>query len=52
MIDPADIHGSQIAMIVWAEKPDGADDVVVFTGTAHWNGSHLTMLRKDSSFTS
>jgi len=46
MIDPADVDGKRIAMIVWGEKPDGSDDVAVFTGVAHWDGAELTMVRK------
>jgi len=37
-------------MVAWAKKPDGTDDVVVFTGTGRWDGSHLTLVRDDSSF--
>jgi len=29
-------------MIVWGEKPDGSDDVVVYAGTGQWDGHHLT----------
>jgi hypothetical protein len=45
MVSPADIHGKRLAMVAWARKPDGSDDVAVFTGTAHWDGQHLAMLR-------
>jgi len=50
MVNLTDVHGRKLAMVAWAEKPDGTDDVVVFTGTAHWAGGHLTMLRAESSF--
>ena len=45
MVNLTDVHERKLAMVAWAEKPDGTDDVVVFTGTAHWDGGHLTMLR-------
>jgi len=45
-LDPADVHGKRIAMIVWGEKPDGSDDVAVFTGVARWDGAHLRMVRQ------
>ena len=50
MINPVEVHGRRLAMVAWGQKPDGTDDVVVFTGTAQWDGSHLTMVRDDSSF--
>ena len=37
-------------MVVWGEKSDGTDDVVVFTGTARWDGRHLTLARHESDF--
>jgi hypothetical protein len=46
MIDLANVHGKQIAMVVCGEKDDGNDDVVVFTGTADWDGSTLVMKRQ------
>jgi hypothetical protein len=47
---PVDLHGRRLAIVAWGEKPDGTDDVVVFTGTAQWDGRHLTMRRDGSSF--
>lgn len=32
-------------MLAWGEKPDGTDDVVVFTGIADWDGRRLMMQR-------
>ena len=47
MIDPVQIHGKRLAMIAWGEKKeDGGEDVVVFTGTANWDGEKLIMLRE------
>ena len=48
-MNPADIHGRRLAMIAWGTKPDGSDDVVVFTGIADWDGKRLTMLRQPPS---
>src|SRR5690606_8725783 len=45
-----EVHGQRIAMIAWSTKPDGSDDVVVFTGEARWDGEHLTMVRKEGEF--
>jgi len=50
MVNPADVHGRRLAMVAWGKKPDGTDDVVVFTGTGRWEGGHLTMVREHSSF--
>jgi hypothetical protein len=46
MVSPADLHGKRLAMVAWARTPDGRDDVVVFTGVAHWDGRHLTIFRE------
>jgi hypothetical protein len=46
MVNPADVHGKRIAMVAWSQNPDGSDDVAVFTGTANWDGIHLTMVRQ------
>jgi|GraSoiStandDraft_16_1057320.scaffolds.fasta_scaffold350543_3 hypothetical protein len=43
---PAETHGKRVAVVAWAEKPDGSDDFVVFAGIADWDGSHLTLLRQ------
>lgn len=48
-MNPADFHGKRLAMVAWARKPDGSDDVVVFSGIGHWDGQHLTMLRGPGS---
>ena len=52
MFDPSTIHGRRIAMIAWAKKTDGSDDVAVFTGIAEWRGAALTLVREppESSF--
>ena len=44
MVNPPDTHGKCIAMAVWGKKPDGADDVMIVTGIADWDGRRLTML--------
>lgn len=51
-INPVEVHGMRIAMVAWAVKPDGSDDVAVFTGTGDWNGTKLTLVRQplESSF--
>jgi len=46
MINPTEIHGKRLAMVAWAEKDDGSDDVAVFTGIAHWDGNTLMMCRE------
>jgi hypothetical protein len=46
MVNPADVHGRCLAMMVWGKKADGTDDVAVFTGTAEWDGQRLVMLRR------
>lgn len=30
-------------MIAWGKSRDGSDDVAVFAGVAHWDGTTLTM---------
>jgi len=45
MIDLSHINGKRSAMIAWGEKPDGSDDVAVFSGIAQWDGVSLTMRR-------
>ncbi len=45
MVNPADIHGSRLAMIAWGKNEDGSDDVAVFTGTAQWDGQRLILVR-------
>jgi hypothetical protein len=32
-------------MLAWSRKPDGTDDVAVFTGIGDWDGQRLVMLR-------
>ena len=49
-MNPADIHGKRIAMVAWGEKPDGTDDVVVFAGTAEWDGARLIVNGGPDSF--
>jgi hypothetical protein len=46
MTDPSVLHGRRLAMIAWAKKADGSEDVAGFTGIAHWDGIALTMLRQ------
>jgi len=46
LVDPQSIHGKRLAMLVWGKKPDGSDDVMVYTGIADWDGQHLTMVRE------
>jgi hypothetical protein len=46
MINPTLIHGKRLAMIAWAKKDDGGDDVTVFTGIASWDGKTMTMRRE------
>jgi hypothetical protein len=43
-MNPADLDGRRLGMVVWSEKPDGSDEVVVFTRRADWDGKHLTMV--------
>ena len=43
MIDPCQIHGKRLAMIVWGKDADGSDDVVVFAVVAEWDGASLTL---------
>ena len=52
MIPPDKLHGKRLAMVAWAKKEGGEDDVRVFAGTADWNGETLTVRREpiDSSF--
>ncbi len=38
-------------MLAYGEKPDGSDDVAVFTGTAEWDGKHLLMRRRPDGST-
>lgn len=45
-MNPADIHGKRLAMLVWGERADGSDDVAVFTGVGEWDGRCLRMLRQ------
>lgn len=49
MVSPADVHGKRIAMVAWGRKPDGSDDVAVFTGIANWDGTHLIMVRQQGA---
>ncbi len=49
MIDPANLHGKRIAMIAWAEKADGSDDVSVFAGTGNWDGKEFVLVREPST---
>ncbi|MGH9533940.1 MAG: hypothetical protein ACRD2E_03680 [Terriglobales bacterium] len=51
-INPAETHGKRIAMVAWSTKPDGSDDVVVFTGICDWDGTRLKVVRQppESSF--
>ena len=44
MINPADIDGGRLATSVWGTKPDGSDDVMVYAGTARWDGKCMSML--------
>src|SRR5262245_43925048 len=46
MVNPFDVHGKRIAMVAWGRRPDGSDDVAVFTGIANWDGTNLAMIRK------
>jgi hypothetical protein len=49
MSEPSAIHGKRLAMIAWGTKPDGSDDVAVFTGLAEWDGLVLTVRRQPDS---
>lgn len=46
MFDPVQLHGKRIAMVMWATKPDGSDDVAVLAGSADWDGRRLCILRE------
>jgi hypothetical protein len=52
MIQPSELQGRRLAMIAWAQNPDGSDNVAVFTGIARFRGSSLIMTRTppESSF--
>ena len=49
MIDPSTTNGKRIAMIAWAKKGDGEDDVAVFSGIADWDGRKLILRRQPDS---
>ena len=49
MIDPSQVHGKRMAMIIWGKHADGSDDVVVFAVVAHWDGASLTLRRDQDS---
>jgi hypothetical protein len=40
-MDPAELEGKRIALVLTDER----DESVAFTGTAHWDGDRLVMLR-------
>ncbi len=43
---PGEAHGRRVAVVAWADRPDGSDDWVVFAGTGDWDGNCLTLLRQ------
>jgi hypothetical protein len=46
-VDLAELNGKRIALVLTDEQ----DESAVFTGTAHWDGNHLFMLRKNPNKT-
>ncbi len=46
MIDLEALHGRRVAMVAWAKKPDGTDDVAVFTGIAERRGASVVIVRE------
>lgn len=48
MIDPANTNGKKLALVLWGENKAGEDDVAVFTGILHWDGSHLFLNRENN----
>ena len=46
MISLDALHGRRIAMVAWAKKPDGTDDVAVFTGIAERRLTSVVVVRE------
>jgi hypothetical protein len=43
-VNPAELHGRSLALIVWGKTEFGEDDVVVWQGELSWDGSALWFL--------
>ena len=46
---PSEINGSVLAMIAWGVDANGADEAVVYSGTAEWTGRDLVLQRDDQA---
>jgi hypothetical protein len=45
MAKPEEMHGKKLAVIAWAKKDNGEDDVTLFAGVIQWDGSRLVLNR-------
>ena len=45
MVTMTEIHGKRVAVVAWAKKANGDDDVAVFSGIADWDGERLLLVR-------
>ena len=40
-MNPEELHGKRLAMIVWGASADGEEEAVVYAGEANWDGATL-----------